>query len=84
MNSSTTASLGECTRTEPHPAAPSGVGSTVFEPLLDSGEAAALLKIHPKTLQKLARNGKVDAIQIGKLWRFRASALNRWLEKIAR
>jgi excisionase family DNA binding protein len=54
-----------------------------FEPLLDSEEAAALLKIHPKTLQKLARNGEVDAIQIGKLWRFRASALNRWLQKIA-
>ncbi len=54
-----------------------------FEPLLDSEEAAALLKIHPKTLQKLARHGEVDAIQIGKLWRFRASALNRWLEKIA-
>ena len=54
-----------------------------FEPLLDSEEAAALLKIHPKTLQKLARQGEVAAIQIGKLWRFRASALNRWLEKIA-
>jgi len=54
-----------------------------FEPLLDSEEAAALLKIHPKTLQKLARQGELAAIQIGKLWRFRASALNRWLEKIA-
>ena len=54
-----------------------------FEPLLDSEEAAALLKIHPKTLQKLARHGEVDAIHIGKLWRFRASALNRWIEKIA-
>jgi excisionase family DNA binding protein len=54
-----------------------------FEPLLDSEEAAALLKIYPKTLQKLARRGEVVAIQIGRLWRFRASALNRWLEKIA-
>lgn len=54
-----------------------------FEPLLDSEEAAALLKIHPKTLQKLARLGQIDAIQVGKLWRFRASALNRWIEKIA-
>ncbi len=54
-----------------------------FEALLDTGEAAALLKIHPKTPQKLARNGEIAAIQIGKLWRFRASALNRWLEKIA-
>jgi excisionase family DNA binding protein len=54
-----------------------------FEPLLDSGEAAALLKIHPKTLQKMARNGEITGIQIGRVWRFRASALNRWLEEIA-
>jgi excisionase family DNA binding protein len=54
-----------------------------FEPLLDSEEAAALLKIHPKTLQKLARNGEVAAIHIGKLWRFRASALDEWVKKIA-
>ncbi len=52
-----------------------------FEPLLDSEEAAALLKIHPRTLQKLARQGEVTAIHIGKLWRFRASALDEWLKK---
>jgi excisionase family DNA binding protein len=51
--------------------------------LLDSEEAAALIKIHPKTLQKMARLGEVVAIHVGKLWRFRRSALNRWLEKIA-
>lgn len=60
------------------------LANDVFEPLLDSEEAAALLKIHPKTLQKLARNRQVEGIQIGKLWRFRASALNRWLKEIAR
>jgi excisionase family DNA binding protein len=54
-----------------------------FEPLLDTEEAAALLRIHPKTLQRMARKGEVVAIQIGKLWRFRRSALNRWLERIA-
>ena len=61
----------------------SAVQDEAFEPLLDSEEAAALLKIHPKTLQKLARSGEVAAIQIGKLWRFRASALDEWLKKIA-
>lgn len=61
----------------------SGQQIDAFEPLLDSEEAAALLKIHPKTLQKFAREGEIEAIHIGKLWRFRASALNRWLEKIA-
>jgi len=51
-----------------------------FEPLLDSDEAAALLKIHPKTLQRMARRGEISAIQIGKLWRFRASVLNEWIK----
>ena len=62
---------------------PPAVSEEQFEPLLDSEEAAALLRIHPKTLQRMARKGEVVAIQIGKLWRFRRSALNRWLEKIA-
>ena len=53
-----------------------------FEPLLESEEAAALLKIHPKTLQRMARNGEIKGIRIGKLWRFRASSLNRWVENI--
>jgi excisionase family DNA binding protein len=50
-----------------------------FERLLDSDEAAALLGIHKKTLQKMARNGEIPGIQIGDLWRFRASVLNEWL-----
>jgi excisionase family DNA binding protein len=54
---------------------------TAFERLLDSEEAAALLKIHPKTLQKMARKKEISGVQIGKLWRFRASVLNEWLEK---
>jgi hypothetical protein len=31
----------------------------------------------------MARRGEVVAIQIGKLWRFRVSALNQWLNRIA-
>lgn len=58
--------------------------SLPFEPLLDSTEAAALLKIHPKTLQRMARNGEITGIQIGKLWRFRASVLNFWLAQKSR
>ena len=60
--------------------------SEVFvpEPLLDTDEAAAIMRIHPKTLQKLARRGVIRAIQIGKVWRFRASTLEEWIqEKLA-
>jgi excisionase family DNA binding protein len=60
-----------------------GAREDTFEPLLDSNEAAALLKIHPKTIQKMARNGEISAIHIGKLWRFRASALDEWVKRLA-
>ncbi|MGA2593632.1 MAG: helix-turn-helix domain-containing protein [Bryobacteraceae bacterium] len=51
----------------------------LFEPLLDTQEAAMLLQVHPKTLQKMARAGRVPSHRIGDLWRFRASELDRWL-----
>jgi len=38
-----------------------------FERFLDSREAAALLQIHPKTLQRFARKGEIRAMRIGKL-----------------
>ena len=50
-----------------------------FEPLLDTHQAAALLGIHPKTLQKLARAGTVPGHRIGDLWRFRVSELDSWV-----
>jgi excisionase family DNA binding protein len=60
--------------------APKSPDSERFEPLLGSIEAAKLLQIHPKTLQKMARAGTVPAHLICGLWRFRASELDRWLK----
>ena len=62
------------------PARSTQLRDLTFEQLLDSDEAAALLKIHPKTLQKMARNGEITGVQVGRLWRFRASVINEWLE----
>lgn len=50
-----------------------------MEPLIDSNEAAKLLRIHPKTLQQMARDRKLPAIRIGKFWRFRTSELDAFL-----
>jgi hypothetical protein len=47
----------------------------VLENLLDSEQAAAIVKVHPKTLQRYARNGLVIGLRVGKLWQFRASDL---------
>ena len=51
------------------------------EPLLDSDQAAAILQLHPKTLQKMTRRREIRALQIGKVWRFRASVLDEWIQQ---
>jgi excisionase family DNA binding protein len=52
-----------------------------FEPLLNSYQAAQVLDIHHKTLQKLARCGEIHGSHVGRMWRFRASDLNAsWID----
>lgn len=82
MKGSNTNHNGNNGRSEAHQAPSLAVREDAFEPLLNSEEAAALLKVHPKTLQRMARRGEVVGIRIGKLWRFRTSGLNEWLQKI--
>jgi excisionase family DNA binding protein len=56
-------------------------GAFFPEPLLDSDQAAAILLLHPKTLQRMARRGDIRALQIGKVWRFRATVLDEWIQQ---
>jgi excisionase family DNA binding protein len=53
-----------------------------FEPILTAEEAAIHLRIHPKTLQKMARAGEVPRIRMGKYWRFHLSALDAWVRSL--
>jgi excisionase family DNA binding protein len=48
-------------------------------PTLDLAEAARLLKVHPKTLQKLARCGQVPSLKVGRAWVFLEALLIDWL-----
>jgi excisionase family DNA binding protein len=73
-----------------HAAAPQPSATTrqqaeaAFEPLLTDGQASTLLGgIHPKTLQRLARNGKIPVYRLGRFWRYRASELDIWLRSRA-
>ena len=60
---------------------PSEVTATQsFERLLNLHEAASILGMHWKTLEGMARSGKVPAFKVGKRWRFRLTSLNAWLE----
>jgi len=51
-----------------------------FEPLMSEKQAGEMLRLHPKTVQRLARQGELPAIRIGRYWRFRATALNEWID----
>jgi len=51
----------------------------VLEPLLTSRQAAPLVRLPYKTLERMARNGLVPATKQGKSWLFRASKLNKWI-----
>jgi hypothetical protein len=45
----------------------------ILEHLLNSEQAAAFMNVHPRVLQRYARNDLVAGLRVGKLWRSRAS-----------
>jgi excisionase family DNA binding protein len=51
---------------------------TSWEPLQTPEEAAAYLRIHSKTVTRMARNRQLPGIRLGKHWRFRKSDLDAY------
>ena len=52
-----------------------------FEVFLTTEEVLTYLKITPRTIYRLIRNGELPAVRIGRQWRFRRADLDRWLER---
>jgi len=44
-------------------------------------ELSAYLKIPKSTLYKLVREGRIPSQKVGRHWRFRKMAIDRWLEE---
>jgi len=44
-------------------------------------EIAKYLKLHQITICKLAKKGKIPAIQIGRVWRFDKEIIDEWIAK---
>ena len=44
-------------------------------------EIAAILRIHPFTVTRLAREGKLPGFKVGGIWRFRKDQFERWIEQ---
>jgi len=50
------------------------------ERYLRVSEAAEYLQMHPESLRRKARRREVPAVKLGIEWRFKAAALDAWLE----
>jgi excisionase family DNA binding protein len=49
-----------------------------FEPLISAVEAGQLLGLHPVTLLRWAREGRIPHRHLGRKVKFRVSELNSW------
>jgi excisionase family DNA binding protein len=48
--------------------------------LLTLSEAADLLQVSTRTLQRMIRNGQLPAFKVGGQWRLRETQLRQWVE----
>jgi excisionase family DNA binding protein len=48
--------------------------------LLTLSEAANLLQVSTRTLQRMIRNGQLPAFKVGGQWRLRETQLRQWVE----
>ncbi len=46
---------------------------------LTPNEIAKILRIHPFTVTRLAREGKIPAFKVGGIWRFRKDQFEKWI-----
>ena len=42
---------------------------------------ADLLQLHPETIRKMARERRIPAVRIGKVWRFEDASIREWLQE---
>ena len=48
--------------------------------LLTPNELSRILKLHPFTVTRLAREGKLPAFKVGGSWRFRKDEFEKWVD----
>ncbi len=53
----------------------------MLEEILDADEVAKLLKVHPRTVKRLANEGILPGFRVGSQWRFRREAINEYIKR---
>ncbi len=54
--------------------------ATTYE-VLTLKELCDLLRVHPSTIYKLLREGKIPSFRIGSEWRFRRDVILQWMSE---
>jgi excisionase family DNA binding protein len=60
-----------------------GLAELGLETLLTVDTVAALLQLKPATVREKAMRGEIPAVRIGREYRFKPSALKRWIDRQA-
>jgi excisionase family DNA binding protein len=42
-------------------------------------EVSEILRVHPETVRRLVKKGKIPSFRIGAEWRFRSDQIARWM-----
>lgn len=50
--------------------------------ILTAQEVAKYLRIHPYTVKRLAREGKLPGFKVGEQWRFQQNAINKFINNL--
>jgi len=53
---------------------------SIDKEIMTAKEVAEYLNIHPLTVHKFAREGKIPAFKIGTDWRFHKKYIERWIK----
>lgn len=46
--------------------------------IMTIGELAAHLRVHPTTIYRLLREGRIPGFRVGSAWRFSRGAIEKW------
>ena len=56
-------------------------GESILAQIMTTKEMAKYLRLHAITICKLSKEGKIPAIQIGRVWRFDKVVIDEWIAK---
>ena len=51
----------------------------MLENILDADQVAAMLKVHPRTVKRLANQHVLPGFKVGGQWRFRREAIEEYI-----